>query len=390
MKRLLIFFVMVAMTTGVAAQDGPSSSTPTLRFAEPAAVPHDLLQAIGDHRGSDSLHGKGGPTCVPANMACNSTVNGNLTNQDCVVDDGIFADFWVFQGTAGETVTINLSSNQFDTIAFLLDPTPEVVAVDDDGGPGTNSRIIHNLDSTGNWAIAAVNFAANELGAYTLQLECNAAGGPVPAAPSNLDANAIATDEVELNWNDNSNNETEFRVEVRPPAGNFVDIGSVPDNTTAVNVIGLDPNTTYDFRVRARNANGNSPYSNVASATTFPLDGDCVEDAETICLNDDRFEVKVDWSSPDFPERPALVSNLRTDDSGVFYFLDPDNLEFLIKVLTGCDFNDHFWVFFAATTNVEFEVTVTDTDTGDVQRYTNPFGQPADAVTDTQAFATCP
>jgi hypothetical protein len=79
-----------------------------------------------------------------------------------------------------------------------------------------------------------------------------------------------------------------------------------------------------------------------------------------------------------------------TDDSGLFWFFSNSNMELLIKVLDGCSFNSHYWVFFAATTDQEFTVTVTDTLTGYVNQYTNPMKHPADAVTDTSAFATCP
>jgi len=118
----------------------------------------------------------------------------------------------------------------------------------------------------------------------------------------------------------------------------------------------------------------------------------CVEDQNTICLRSGRFQVSVDWQRPpDFPGlRPALVSNLRTSDSGIFYFQNPNNLEFLLKIVNGCSLNNNYWVFFAATTDVEFTVTVVDTQNGMQKVYTNPLGQPADAVTDTAAFATCP
>ena len=47
-------------------------------------------------------------------------------------------------------------------------------------------------------------------------------------------------------------------------------------------------------------------------------------------------------------------------------------------------------MFYAATTNVEFTVTVTDTQTGAVKQYKNKLGQAAAPVLDTAAFATCP
>ena len=110
----------------------------------------------------------------------------------------------------------------------------------------------------------------------------------------------------------------------------------------------------------------------------------------SILLNNDRFRVSVNWSAPGFPEGPAQVSELRTEDTGFFYFLSPDNIEFLIKVIDGCSFNDHYWVFFAGATDVAFTVTVTDTQANETRQYSNPLGSPADAVTDTAAFATCP
>ena len=39
---------------------------------------------------------------------------------------------------------------------------------------------------------------------------------------------------------------------------------------------------------------------------------------------------------------------------------------------------------------MKYTLTVTDTETGDVVQYTNPLGVDADAITDTDAFATCP
>ena len=77
--------------------------------------------------------------------------------------------------------------------------------------------------------------------------------------------------------------------------------------------------------------------------------------------------------------------------SGLFYFFDPTNIEMLIKVLNACvpPFN-HYWVFFAATTNVEFAVVVADTQTGKTVAYFNPLNRSAPPVQDVNAFATCP
>jgi hypothetical protein len=77
-------------------------------------------------------------------------------------------------------------------------------------------------------------------------------------------------------------------------------------------------------------------------------------------------------------------------DSGLFYFFASSNIEMLIKVINGCGLSNTYWVFFAATTNVQFTVTVVDVTTGKTKVYFNPLNQAAAPVQDTNAFATCP
>jgi hypothetical protein len=62
----------------------------------------------------------------------------------------------------------------------------------------------------------------------------------------------------------------------------------------------------------------------------------------------------------------------------------------MVKVLNGCGLNNRWWLFSAATTNVFYRLEVTDVTTGTSKIYFNYPGPPAPAVTDTDAFATCP
>jgi hypothetical protein len=93
-------------------------------------------------------------------------------------------------------------------------------------------------------------------------------GGSKPAAPSGLTAAAAAATQVQLAWTDNSTNETSYRVEARAAGGSFAEVASLGANATSATVAGLNPDTDYSFRVRARNRSGNSPYSNEASVRT--------------------------------------------------------------------------------------------------------------------------
>jgi hypothetical protein len=201
-------------------------------------------------------------------------VTGTLSNQDCLLNDDSRIDFWEFQGTSGQTVTVTMTSNQVDAYAFLLNPQSQTVAQSDSGGGGTNARITFPLNSTGAWAIGA-NGSPNETGNYSLTLACSGTGGGgALAAPSNLRATAFSSTEIDLDWQDNSNNETGFRIEGRAAGqSSFQDLGGVGPNATGATIVSLTPGTTYTFRVRARNASGDSAYSNEATATTLGGDG---------------------------------------------------------------------------------------------------------------------
>ncbi len=108
------------------------------------------------------------------------------------------------------------------------------------------------------------------------------------------------------------------------------------------------------------------------------------DDDDEPLLSGGRFRVTVDWA--DTVER----SNVPIDLGPGPLFFSPDNWELLVKVLDGASINNRFWVFSAATTNVEYTLRVTDTETGQTRSYGNPLGDCSPAVTDISAFATCP
>ena len=115
----------------------------------------------------------------------------------------------------------------------------------------------------------------------------------------------------------------------------------------------------------------------------------CVEDANTLCLNNDRFRVRVVWT--DFEQNTGQAFALPyTADSGFFYFFGADNLEILIKVLNACNPFERYWVYFAVASNVAYTVEVVDVVGQQVKTYTNPPGVYAPATGDNDAFATCP
>ena len=111
-----------------------------------------------------------------------------------------------------------------------------------------------------------------------------------------------------------------------------------------------------------------------------------------LCLNT-RFQVIGRWRTNPVPGSPVdgnAQAVVASSDSGIFSFFSPANWEVMVKVLNGCALNNRYWVFSAATTNVFYRLEVFDVNKSAQKIYFNYPGPPAPAVTDTDAFATCP
>ena len=91
-----------------------------------------------------------------------------------------------------------------------------------------------------------------------------------PAAPTNLTATAVSASQINLSWDDNSVNETDFWLYRSDDGEHFHRIATIDANVTTYPDTGLTHSTTYYYRVRAHNSAGNSDYSNIASDTTNP------------------------------------------------------------------------------------------------------------------------
>ncbi|MEM1250275.1 MAG: hypothetical protein AAGK22_28160 [Acidobacteriota bacterium] len=114
----------------------------------------------------------------------------------------------------------------------------------------------------------------------------------------------------------------------------------------------------------------------------------CSEDDNTLCLNGDRFEIRIDFTTSNGDSGEGRAEEL-TNDTGYFWFFDQANVEVVVKVLDGCAINGNFWVFAGGLTDVEVQMTIRDTENGTVKTFDNPQKTPFDPVQDTGAFMTC-
>ncbi len=127
---------------------------------------------------------------------------------------------------------------------------------------------------------------SNTINEVTLPVDTEA-----PSVPAGLTASNITTSSVDLSWTASTDNIAVTGYDVYQ--GNDV-IASV--SSTTYNVIGLAAETTFSFRVKAKDAAGNmSGFSNTAEATTLPS-ASCTGGISTFPYAEGLENVLGDWS----------------------------------------------------------------------------------------------
>ncbi len=119
-------------------------------------------------------------TCYGNLSALNATNYGQLAVTDCTNGArgaGYYTDRHSFVASPGTQVAIQLTSSAFDTFVYLKNPAGTVIASNDDGGGGTNSRIPAGsgyftipAGASGTYIIEVTSYGQNATGNYTLLL----------------------------------------------------------------------------------------------------------------------------------------------------------------------------------------------------------------------------
>ncbi|GAB4008496.1 hypothetical protein GCM10028808_14760 [Spirosoma migulaei] len=143
------------------------------------------------------------------------------------------------------------------------------------GQTGSWSRIASTLADGGEYTDNGLNsnteycYRIAEDGHDYSSIACATTQQSVPSAPARLTASAVSSSQINLQWADLSDNESNFQIERASSAtAPFSKIADVGANTTTFSDQNLSASTQYCYRIRAVNSAGASGYSDSQCATT--------------------------------------------------------------------------------------------------------------------------
>jgi hypothetical protein len=90
-------------------------------------------------------------------------------------------------------------------------------------------------------------------------------------SPTNLTVQGISSTQVELNWFDNSEVETGYRIERKIGSGPYITIVNVGNSVSSFSDLTVNPATNYTYRIRGISFSFFSEYSNEATITSPDL-----------------------------------------------------------------------------------------------------------------------
>jgi hypothetical protein len=121
-------------------------------------------------------------------LEVDSEQTGTLSSSDYYGPSDIYIDVWEIQGRAGAAVTIDVQSDDFDAVLFVVGPGMAETVWDDDSGGNCDARATIRFLEDGIYRVAATTNSSRTTGIYTLIVATDPAppsavpcGGPDPA-----------------------------------------------------------------------------------------------------------------------------------------------------------------------------------------------------------------
>lgn len=176
-------------------------AVPVTELSRLASAPRGRVDFSGDLRFGGNRGGTtGGRDISDLNLrtlpriALGQTLSGRLASTDFRRPDGSYADAYVYNGRAGEVITVTLRSNAFDAWAVVDDPNGPMREHDDDSGGNLDAQLSVTLPHAGQYLIVANSVAEGATGAYTMSLT----SGGTPGGGGNDGGQVSSGDEFDV------------------------------------------------------------------------------------------------------------------------------------------------------------------------------------------------
>jgi hypothetical protein len=164
----------------------PSSGTYVIRAKSfiPAQMGGYVLR-VERMGAAASTSGTGGGTATRAARPIDTgqTIEAQLGEGDPRAPDGAYYHHYFYVASAGERLVITMGSRDFDTYLSWGRADADYSQHDDDGGDGTDSRLVVTVSASGIYMIRAKAYREGAAGAYTLHVE-RSTGAAAPSSPA--------------------------------------------------------------------------------------------------------------------------------------------------------------------------------------------------------------
>jgi predicted phage tail protein len=134
----------------------------------------------------------------------------------------------------------------------------------------------------------------------------------IPNSPLQFTSHVESATEITLSWQDNSQNETGFEIyhSTTSPNAGFSLLASPTVNAETYSHTGLAEGSVHYYRIRAINANGNSPYVSTSNVTSIP------EPTNLIASTVSASTISLSWDDNSTTETGFEIERSLTQGSG--------------------------------------------------------------------------
>lgn len=341
-------------------------------------------------------------SCDPKLLLCGQQLNGSLTTSSCVAA-GEYFDGYAFPSYQPQAVGIGVVSQGFDSEVAIGDFNDNVLAVGAAPSGQLASAVTYLFDPGIYLGIVTSQpTSASQTGNYTIFLECTGNGTlcSKDQATMCLVQNRFR---VQVGWHNQFNDTYGFGDSVvRTDSSGFFTFSDPSNIELLVKVLDFGNGvfkvfygelTDLQFQIAITDMTNPAAFtktytnslgdcggidedflqgeSDAVRQAARKSAGGCHPSKNTICLLNNRFEMTMTWQNQYNNTSGAGGAAPISDLTGAFYFTDPTDLEVVAKVI---DFGNRVAVYYGTLSDLEYDLTVTDTASGTTKVYHNPAG----------------